>query len=82
MRNLGVMGGKTAGDALVEMYATEKDPAIRRQIVNSLFTQGNATALVTLARKEQDMTMKTEIVKRLSNMDNKEAQSYMLELLK
>ena len=82
VRNLGVMGGKTAGDALVELYATEKDPAIRRQAVNSLFTQGNATALVTLARKEQDMTMKTEIVKRLSNMDNKEAQSYMLELLK
>jgi HEAT repeat protein len=82
VRNLGVMGGKTAGDALVELYAIEKDPAIRRQVVNSLFTQGNATALVALARKEQDMTMKTEIVKRLSNMDNKEAQSYMLELLK
>ena len=46
VRNLGVMGGKTAGDALVELYATEKDPAIRRQVVNSLFTQGNATALV------------------------------------
>jgi HEAT repeat protein len=82
VRNLGVMGGRTAGDALVEIYSAEKDPAIRRQVINSLFTQGNATALVALARKEQDMAMKTEIVKRLSNMDSKEAQAYMLELLK
>jgi hypothetical protein len=55
---------------------------IRRQVINSLFTQGNAAALVALARKEQDMTMKTEMVKRLSNMDSKEARDYMLELLK
>ncbi len=82
VRNLGVMGGRTAGDALVEIYSVEKDPAIRRQVINSLFQQGNATSLVALARKEQDMAMKTEIVKRLSNMDNKEAQAYMLELLK
>ena len=82
VRNLGVMGGKAAADALLEIYANEKDPAIRRTVINSLFTSDNATALVALARKEQDMAMKTEIVKRLSNMDNKEAQAYMLELLK
>ena len=82
VRNLGVMGSKAAGDALVEIYGTEKDPAIRRQVINALFTQGNATALVALARKEQDMTMKTEMVRRLSNMDNKVARDYMLELLK
>ena len=82
VRNLGVMGGRTAGDALVEIYAVEKDPTIRRNVINSLFTQGNATALVALARKEQDITMKTEIVKRLSNMDSKEAKDYMVELLK
>ena len=52
------------------------------QVINSLFSQGNATALVALARKEPDMTMKKEMVKRLSNMDNKEARDYMLELLK
>ena len=82
VRNLGVMGGKAAADTLLEIYANEKDPAIRRTVINALFTSDNATALVALARKEQDMAMKTEIVKRLSNMDNKEAQAYMLELLK
>jgi HEAT repeat protein len=82
VRNLGVMGGRTAGDALVEIYSADKDPAIRRTVINSLFTQGNAAALVALARKEQDITMKTEMVKRLSNMDSKEARDYMVELLK
>ncbi len=82
LRNLGVMGSKTAGDALVELYASEQDPNLRRTIINSLFTQGNATALVALARKESDFAMKKEMVQRLSTMDNKIARDYMLELLK
>jgi HEAT repeat protein len=83
VRNLGIMGSKGAGDTLVELYASEKDPTIRRTIINALFTQGNATALVGLARKEQDMTMKREIVQRLSTMANNQvAKDYMLELLK
>jgi HEAT repeat protein len=82
VRNLGVMGSKAAGDALVEIYGSEKDPAVRKSVVNSLFIQGNDTALVALARKEQDMSMKTEIVQRLANMDSKAARDYMLELLK
>ncbi len=83
VRNLGVMGGSTRrATRSSRSMRTEKDPAIRRQVINSLFSQGNATALVALARKEQDMTMKTEMVKRLSNMDSKEARDYMVELLK
>jgi hypothetical protein len=82
VRNLGVMGARSAGDALAEIYAAEKDAAIRRTVINSLFTQGNATALVALARKEQDITMKKEMVQKLSMMDSKVARDYMLELLK
>ena len=40
VRNLGVMGGRTAGDALVEIYATDKDPAIRRQVINGAVHPG------------------------------------------
>jgi hypothetical protein len=36
---------------------------------------------VTLARQEQDSTMKKELVSRLSNMRNKVATDYMIELL-
>jgi HEAT repeat protein len=83
VRNLGIMGSKASGDALIELYAVEKEPAIRSTIVNALFTQGNATGLVALARKEQDINMKKEIVQRLANMGNNPvAKQYMLELLK
>lgn len=83
IRNLGVMGSKAAGDTLVELYNSETDAANRRTIINALHSQNNATALVALARKEQDLVMKKEIVQRLANMgDNKVARDYMLELLK
>jgi HEAT repeat protein len=82
IRNLGMMGSRTAGDTLAELYPAETDTSTKRIIVNALFTQGNATALVALARKEQDISMKKDIVQKLSNMDSQVARSYMLELLK
>ena len=82
VRNLGIMGSKTAGDALVELYGTDKDPAVRKAALEALFIQGNSTGLVALARKEQDPQMKRVIVERLSHMSDKVARDYMLELLK
>jgi tetratricopeptide (TPR) repeat protein len=82
IRNLGVMDSKRTGDALVEIYGTDRDPAIRRTVINGLFTQGNATALVALARKEQDPELKKAIVQMLSVMSrNPIATAYMMELL-
>lgn len=81
IRNLGIMGSKRTADALVDIYNTDKDPAVRKAVILGLFQQGNAAGLVALARKEQDMAMKTAIVKRLSVMQDKVATDYMLELL-
>jgi HEAT repeat protein len=81
IRNLGLMGAKGTGDALVEIYNTDRDLNVRKAVIHALFLQNNATALVTLARKESDVTMKKEIVQRLSNMHSKVATDYMLELL-
>jgi HEAT repeat protein len=83
IRNLGVMGSKRAGDALLEIYATDKDPEIRRAVINGLFVQNNATALVDLARKEQDPVIKKEIVSKLSVMGSKDpvVMQFMMELL-
>ena len=82
IRNLGVMGSKTAGDALVDLYTTDKDPAVKKAAIHGLFIQGNSAGLVALARKEQDITMKKAIVERLSHMSDKLARDYMMELLK
>jgi HEAT repeat protein len=81
VRVLGVMRSTRTGDALVQIYSSDANVDVRKAAINSLFVQENATALVTLARKEQDSTMKKELVSRLSNMRNKVATDYMIELL-
>ena len=73
----------STGDALVEIYSTDKEPEIRKAVINGLFVQGNAQALVDLARKEQDPAMKKEIVSKLSVMGSKDpaVMQYMMEML-
>ncbi|HEY2434981.1 MAG TPA: HEAT repeat domain-containing protein [Vicinamibacterales bacterium] len=81
VRNLGVMGSKRSADTLVEIYGSDKDPEVKKAVVNGLFVGGNADQLVALARKEPDPAMKKEIVARLSNMRSKAATDYLLEIL-
>jgi HEAT repeat protein len=83
VRNLGVMGSKRSGDALVQIYNSDKTPEIRAAAINGLFVQNNAKALIDLARKEQDVAMKKDIVQKLSLMgkNNPEVMQYMMELL-
>ncbi len=87
IRYVGMMRGrdeaerKQVGEALAAIYAGDKDPVIRKEVTNAMFMQGNAAALVEIARKETDLAMKKEIVQKLSMMKSKEATDYMLELL-
>jgi HEAT repeat protein len=81
IHSLGLMGGEHTGATLVSMYSSEPDPAIRAEIVNALFIQGNAKAMVELARKETNPETKKMIVGKLSIMGSKDATEYMLELL-
>ncbi len=82
IRTLGLIHSTQAGDALVALYANEQDPAVKRQIVEALWLQHNAKALVDTARKETNPEMKKEIVQKLTMMKSKEATDYMMELLK
>ncbi len=82
VRSLGTMDSKKTGDILVQIYKTDKDPGVKKQVVSTLYMQQNAKALVDLARQETDPAMKKEIVSRLSTMKSKEAIDYLLELLK
>jgi hypothetical protein len=75
------MMGKANADAMASLYASEKDAAVRKAILNGLFIGGNDTALVALARKESDPEMKKQIVHWLSLMNSKVARDYMMEIL-
>ena len=66
---------------VISMYGSETDPALRGEIVNALFIQGNAKAMVELARKETNPELKKMIVSKLSVMGNKDATEYLMELL-
>ena len=82
VQHLGTMGRTQTGDALVGIYAKEKEYDIKRRVINSLFTQGNAESLVAIARKETDPQLKRDIVQRLSQMTkSKVAMDYLMEIL-
>jgi tetratricopeptide (TPR) repeat protein len=82
IQKLGLTGGAKSGAILKQMYGSEKEPEIKRQIINAFFLQGNAATLVEIARAEQDRSLKRAAVEKLSLMQSKEAADYMMELLK
>ena len=83
IRSLGNMRADKSGAILSELYGRETDADNKKAIISALSGQQNGEALVALARKESDLSMKREIVQRLSNMTrNKVAMAYMAEILK
>jgi outer membrane protein assembly factor BamD (BamD/ComL family) len=82
IRNLGLLGGKRTGDFLLQMYQSDTRRDVREAVINGLFVQNNAKALVDLARQEKDRELKREIVQKLSVMNNKDATDYLLEFLR
>ena len=84
VRNLGGMKSEKTGQLLVEIYAAEQDTETRRAVISSLSSQSNAEGLVAIARKEAALPLKTEIVRRLSEMapKSKVAADYLAEIIK
>jgi len=77
-----MMGNAEDRDLLPGIYRASSDASVKRTVLNSLFVQRNAKALVDLARAEKDPQLKKEIVSKLSVMKAPEATDYLLELLK
>jgi HEAT repeat protein len=82
IRNLGLTGGTRAAQTLLTIYDTDASPDVRHAVINALFLQGNARALIDLARKEKDPDTKKAIISKLSIMGSKEATDYLMEFLK
>ena len=68
IQKLGIFGGKRGGDAVVEMYEGESDRRVREAALQALLVQGNAHALVEVARTEKDLELKKRAVTHLSLM--------------
>jgi len=79
IRNLGLMSD--TGPALSSLYGKETSRELKGDVLHALFVQGNAKALVDLARAEKDPQLRKEIVGHLSHMDEKESTDFLLEIL-
>jgi HEAT repeats len=81
IRNLGLIHSDDAGKALQSIYAKETDRGVKEEVLNSFFIQGNASAIVAIARSEKDPDLKRVAVSKLSIMHSKEATDYLMEIL-
>jgi HEAT repeat protein len=82
IHNLGLMRSAGTAGALTAIYASDASADVRKAVVNALFLQSNAKALVDLARAEKNPELKKDIVSKLSLMKSKDATDYLMELLK
>src|SRR6266850_874215 len=81
IRNLGLVHSNDSGKALQAIYAKETDREVRQEVLTAFFLQGNASALVAIARSEKDRELKKAAVQKLSLMHSKEGTDYLMELL-
>jgi HEAT repeat protein len=81
VQNLGQMRSPQGAAALQVLYASEKDEAVRRAVIDAFANQRNTKVLIELAKKEADPAMKKRIVQRLSDMKSPEATDYFMEIL-
>ncbi len=81
IHNLGLIHSDDSGKALQAIYSKETDRGLKQDVLNAYFLQGNAAALVAIARNEKDPELKKTAVSKLSLMHSKEATDYLMELL-
>lgn len=81
IKNLGLVGGKDAANALQSIYAKETDRSLKEEVLNAYFLQGNSAALVAIARSEKDPGLRKKAVEKLSLIGDKTATDYMMEIL-
>jgi len=81
IRALGMFGGPSRSDVVLEIYRAATEPRAREAALEALFIQGNANALIAIARTEKDPTLKKKAVSQLALMPSDEAKAYLLEIL-
>jgi HEAT repeat protein len=80
IRRLGLMGSKT-GPLLMQLYNAESSTEVKHAVIDGLFVQSNSRALIELAKKETDRSLRREILQKLSVMGDEDAVQYMLQIL-
>jgi outer membrane protein assembly factor BamD (BamD/ComL family) len=81
IHNLGITD-EGSRPLLLEIYSSESDFELRKQVLHALFLQDAATELIDIAKRETDRELKKQAVHWLSLTDTPEARQFLLELIK
>ncbi len=81
IHTLGVTGGKGSGESLKAIYAAFPDRETRMAVIEALFVQDNARALIEIFRTEKDPALKREAVQKLTLIDDPEADRFIESVL-
>jgi HEAT repeat protein len=84
IRAIGNRRNDKTTQALVALYGSEQDKNVRRAVIQTLGGQNDAETLIALAKKETDVELKRELVRRISDMapNSKPATDFLMEQLK
>jgi HEAT repeat protein len=77
VQQLGVMGAHTE---LSQLYARESSVEIKKQIIQAMYTGGNATRMMELARTEQNPELRRVAVRNLGLMGGKGNADVLVEI--
>ena len=80
IHGLGVSDARETGALLTTLYRGG-DAATKRAVIEALFIQSSAKALLEIARTETDRALRREALQRLSLMDEPEALEFLLKQL-
>lgn len=67
---------------LAQLYGEAGSKEVKQHVLSALYDAQGAKELVAIARKESDADLKKRAVRYLTNMKTKEANEYLLELIK
>jgi len=81
VQQIGIIHSPKSSGTLIAMYGSETDAKVKGELIDALFVQRDAKALVDIARTEKDTRLRRALIERLSHMKSKEATDYLVELL-
>ena len=79
---IGVVGGERSADILSGLYREAASREERLDIIEALFVRGDATALIRIARQEEDPAIERRALEALSLLDSDEALEFLVEALR
>jgi len=81
IHRLGIMSAKKTGTLLNSIYHTSKTDKEKSAVIQALFIQSNAKALIKIAKQEKSQSLKRKAIKRLSMIDSDETVEFFSNIL-